>query len=209
MNNKKKKSSSKIWLKRHFKDFYVREVHKNKIRSRAWFKLDQIHNKFNIFKNNNIIVDIGCSPGSWSEYALKKIGSQGKIIACDISFMKPIFGVIFIQGDIQDICTYSLILQKLKNKKADICMSDISPNISGHAVIDIHKSISLSTAALNLSIKILSKNGVFITKIFQGENFNMYYQLIKKKFSQVKIYKPHASRFKSREIFIIAKNIKE
>ncbi|CAL4322247.1 Ribosomal RNA large subunit methyltransferase E [Buchnera aphidicola (Chaitophorus sp. 3695)] len=209
MNNKKKNSSSKIWLRRHFKDFYVRKTHQNKIRSRAWFKLDQIHNKFNIFKNGNIILDIGCSPGSWSEYALQKIGSQGKIIACDISFMKPILGVIFIKGDIQDMHTCSLILKNLKYKKVDVCMSDISPNISGYPIIDMHKSISLSRSALNLSIKILSKNGVFITKSFQGESFNIYYQFIKKKFSQVKIYKPQASRFRSREIFIIAKYIKK
>lgn len=208
MNNKKKKSHSKVWLKRHLKDFYVRQAYINKLRSRAWFKLKEIDDKFNIFKNNNIIIDIGCSPGSWSEYAIKKIGPKGKIIACDISSMKPIFGVIFIQGNIEDIHTFNLILKNLNNKKANVCMSDISPNFSGHSIIDMNKSISLNILILKLSIKILSKNGVFITKIFQGENFSIYHQFIKKIFSQVKIYKPKSSRFKSREIFIIAKCIK-
>ncbi|CAL4322492.1 Ribosomal RNA large subunit methyltransferase E [Buchnera aphidicola (Chaitophorus populicola)] len=209
MNYKKRKSNSKFWLKRHFKDFYVRQAHENKLRSRAWFKLDQIHNKFNIFKNGNIILDIGSSPGSWSEYASKKIGSTGKIIACDISFMHPIYGVIFINRDITDIHTYNIILKKLKNKKVDVCMSDISPKISGHSIIDANNSISLNKSVLNLSIKILSKNGFFITKSFYGKCFNIYFQFIRKNFSQVKIYKPKASRSQSREIFIIAKYIKK
>ncbi|XAJ75670.1 SAM-dependent methyltransferase [Buchnera aphidicola (Periphyllus koelreuteriae)] len=97
----KKKSSSKLWLRNHFKDVYVKKSHKKKIRSRAWFKIQEIHKKFNIFKLGNIVIDIGCFPGSWSQYAIKKVGQIGTVISCDIKLMNPIPKVIFIQGNIK------------------------------------------------------------------------------------------------------------
>ncbi|CAL4322218.1 Ribosomal RNA large subunit methyltransferase E [Buchnera aphidicola (Periphyllus testudinaceus)] len=205
----KKKSSSKLWLRNHFRDLYVKEAHKKNIRSRAWFKIKQIHKKFHVFKLGNIVVDIGCFPGSWSQYAIKQIGLKGKIVSCDIKYMKPISKVKFIQGDVKNNKTISLILNFLKNKKVNVVMSDLSPKTTGYPLIDVHESICLSKIVFNLSIKILSKNGFFITKVFQGDGFDLYIKCIKKIFFKVQIYKPHASKLKSREIFIIAKNIKK
>ncbi|NIH16571.1 MAG: RlmE family RNA methyltransferase [Buchnera aphidicola (Periphyllus lyropictus)] len=205
---KKKKSSSKRWLKNYFKDFYVKKTHKKKLRSRAWFKIDQIDKKFKIFKYSNLVLDIGCSPGSWSEYASKKVHKKGKIFSCDIRFMNKIPKVTFIQGDIRKNKTYSLLISLLKNKKVDLIMSDLSPKTTGHSFIDVYRSICLSKIAFNLSKKLLYRNGFFLTKVFQGEGFNLYLKLIKKFFNSVVVYKPNASRVNSREIFILAKNIK-
>jgi 23S rRNA (uridine2552-2'-O)-methyltransferase len=205
---KKRRSSSKYWIKNHFQDFYVKQAQKKKIRSRAWFKIDQINKKFNIFKNCNTVLDIGCSPGSWSEYAVSKIGLNKNIIACDISFMKPILGVKFIQGDIKNYETYLSIIKNLNNKRVDLLMSDLSPKTSGHIFVDVYNSISLSKKAFHLSKNVLSKKGFFVTKVFQGNEFNSYIHILKKMFLKVKIYKPYASRSNSREIFIVAKNIK-
>ncbi|NIH41077.1 MAG: 23S rRNA (uridine(2552)-2'-O)-methyltransferase [Buchnera aphidicola (Periphyllus aceris)] len=204
----KKKSSSKLWLKNYFKDFYVKKSHKKKIRSRAFFKIEQINKKFNIIKFGNTVVDLGSSPGSWSQYVIKKIGLKGTLIACDIKYMEPIPKVKFIHGDIKKKETYLLLLKLLNKKKVDLLMSDLSPKTTGHSLIDVCESINLSKIALNLSKKILSKNGCFITKLFQGEGYDIYIRSIKKIFFAVKIYKPSASRLKSREIFVIAKNIK-
>ncbi|CAL4322168.1 RlmE family RNA methyltransferase [Buchnera aphidicola] len=204
---KKKRSSSKFWLKNYFKDIYVRKAHIKNIRSRAWFKIDQINKKFNIFKGCQTILDIGCSPGSWSEYAISKIGRQKNIIGCDISTMKPITGVKFIQGDIKNSTTYSKIVQNLNNSKIDLLMSDLSPKTTGHVFVDVYKSIFLSKLTFNLFKNFLSKKGFFITKVFQGRECDLYFQFIKRNFFQVKIYKPLASRSQSREIFFIAKNI--
>ncbi|CAL4322282.1 RlmE family RNA methyltransferase [Buchnera aphidicola] len=205
---KKKNPSSKFWLRNYFQDIYVRKAHEKNFRSRAWFKIDEINKKFNVFRNCNTILDIGSSPGSWSEYAVNQVGCNKNIIACDISFMKPIAGVKFIQGDVENYKTYLSIVDNLKNKKVDLLMSDLSPKTTGHVLIDVHKSIYLSKIALNLSQKLLSKKGFFITKVFQGGDSDLYFQCIKKNFFQVKVYKPCASRSQSREIFFIAKNIK-
>jgi len=122
--------------------------------------------------------------------------------------MKPILGVKFIQGDIKNYETYLSIIKNLNNKRVDLLMSDLSPKTSGHIFVDVYNSISLSKKAFHLSKNVLSKKGFFVTKVFQGNEFNSYIHILKKMFLKVKIYKPYASRSNSREIFIVAKNIK-
>ncbi|WP_343182895.1 SAM-dependent methyltransferase [Buchnera aphidicola (Neophyllaphis podocarpi)] len=206
--SKKKSKSSSNWLKEHFNDKYVKLSLKNNLRSRSWFKLQQIDYKYSLFKKNMNIIDLGSAPGGWSNYAINRIGSKSKIIACDILPMNPIIGVKFIQGDLRKYSTLKSILQSIKGKKINFIMSDISPNISGNSIIDSLKSTNLCELVLKISIKFLDKYGFILIKSFYGTEFESLIKKIKLIFFEVKIHKPDASRSRSREIFILAKNKK-
>ncbi|QJC30049.1 23S rRNA (uridine(2552)-2'-O)-methyltransferase [Enterobacteriaceae endosymbiont of Plateumaris sericea] len=202
----KKNKKKNIWLKKYLKDIYVKQVKKNnKLRSRSWFKLQQIQKLDKIFKPNMIVIDLGCSPGGWSKFASIKIGLKGKIIACDLLPMKQINNVEYIQGDLCDKNIFNLIKNKLNNLKAQVIMSDISPNISGISEIDIPKFFYLSELALKLCYSILDFNGNFLIKVFQGIELKKYLKKINSLFKTIKIRKPNASRSSSREIYIVAK----
>lgn len=204
MVSQKKTKSSSRWLLEHFKDEYVKKARENKIRSRAWFKLEQLDKSHKLFRIGMNIIDLGASPGSWSQYAMQKIGKQGRIIACDILPMKPITGVNFFQGDFRNKKTLNLMLNALTNIKLDLVMSDMSPNITGNFSTDMPRIIDLCKSALKISDYVLSKSGVFLLKSFQGEGFNEFYKEMKTFFLKVKICKPKTSRTRSREIFILA-----
>ncbi|QJC31746.1 23S rRNA (uridine(2552)-2'-O)-methyltransferase [Enterobacteriaceae endosymbiont of Donacia tomentosa] len=208
--NYKKNNKSKIWLKNNSNDFYIKIVkkNKNKFRSRSWFKLEEIHKVDKIFKKDMIVLDLGASPGGWSQFASLKIGNKGKIIACDKSIMKSINNVDFIQGDLCHPNTINLLKEKLNNKKVQIIISDMSPNISGVKEIDIPRSLYLNKLALKLCYLTLEYNGNFLVKSFQGKGFNQYYKQINSIFKYSKIRKPNASRSQSCEIYIVAKGYK-
>ncbi|CAL4326441.1 23S rRNA (uridine(2552)-2'-O)-methyltransferase RlmE [Buchnera aphidicola] len=204
MISQKKTKSSRRWLLEHFQDQYVKKAQKNKIRSRAWFKLEQLDKSYKLFKIGMNVIDLGASPGGWSQYAVHRIGKTGCVIACDILPMKPITGVNFFQGDFSNKKVLNLMLNSLNNIKPDLVMSDMAPNITGNFSIDMPRIINLCELALKISDYVLSKNGVFLLKGFQGEGFNEFYKKIKILFSKVKICKPKTSRTRSREIFILA-----
>lgn len=202
---KKKRSSSSIrWLSEHFKDSYVKNAHLNNLRSRAWFKINEIQLKYQVFKSGMNIIDLGSSPGSWSQYALQKIGKKGSIIACDMKSMHAIKGVFFIQGDITKKKILEDLYNCIKNTKINLIMSDMSPNITGISDIDMANIFNLSNSVLNICINILCKKGIFIIKLFQGREFEDYLRKIRYFFEKIKIYKPRSSRNRSREIFLIA-----
>ncbi|ANZ22587.1 rRNA methyltransferase [Buchnera aphidicola (Diuraphis noxia)] len=201
---KKRKKSSNRWLLEHFNDKYVKEAKKNKVRSRAWFKLEELDNNHQLFKIGMNVIDLGAAPGSWSQYASTKIGKTGCITACDILPIKPINGVNFFQGDISEKKIFNLIINSLNNIQYHLVMSDMAPNITGKVSIDMPRVINLSKLALKISDIFLSKNGIFLLKSFQGEGFSELYKKITKLFKKVKICKPKSSRTRSREIFILA-----
>ncbi|WP_422667297.1 23S rRNA (uridine(2552)-2'-O)-methyltransferase RlmE [Buchnera aphidicola] len=204
MTSVKKSKSSIRWLSEHIKDRYVKEAKRNKIRSRAWFKLEQIDRSNTLFYSGMNVIDLGASPGSWSQYASSQIGNKGRIIACDILPFQPISGVNFIQGDLQQKKTFNIFLKYIKNIHVHMVMSDMAPNMTGHSSIDLPSSIILCQLALKISNYVLSKKGTFLVKAFQGDGFNEFYKEIKMLFSKVKICKPKTSRSRSREIFILA-----
>ncbi|XBC38014.1 MAG: SAM-dependent methyltransferase [Buchnera aphidicola (Floraphis choui)] len=207
--SKARSLSSKRWIRRHIKDPYVNLSYKKNIRSRAYFKLDHIHNVSKLFKKGMAIIDLGSSPGSWSQYASKKIGDKGCIIACDILPMFPIKGVFFIQGDIRQFKVINVLLTFLKNKKVDLVMSDMAPNMSGSYCIDHPRSIKLSKLALEISKKILLYNGKLLVKAFYGDQFRSFIDRVKTEFTKVKIFKPNSSRIRSREVYVIASERKK
>lgn len=204
MSNKKRSASSTRWLHEYFNDKYVQQVHKRGLRSRAWFKLEEIQQTDNIFKPGMTAIDLGAAPGGWSQYVTQIIGKKGRIIACDILPMDAIVGVEFIQGDFRETAVLQAIMDCLNNDKVDVVISDMSPNISGMAAVDIPRAMYLAELALEMCKNVVKNNGSFVVKIFQGEGFDAYLKQIKTLFNKVKIRKPDASRARSREVYIVA-----
>lgn len=202
--DKKKIINSNKWLKRHFCDKYVKLAYKKGFRSRAKFKLAELNNSDKIFQIGMNVIDLGSSPGSWSEYAVSKIGKQGKIVACDILPMLPIKNVHFIQGDIREKVIFDKLLHFIRLTPVNVVMSDMAPNMSGYSCIDIPKSIFLCNLALEVSKITLVQGGTLLLKLFQGEGFDTFLKKIYDLFSLVKIRKPYSSLTSSREVFIVA-----
>lgn len=197
-----KSKSSKGWLKEHFDDHYVKRAQDEGVRSRAVYKLEELDQKDNLLKPGITMVDLGAAPGGWSEYAAKKVGHKGKIIATDILDMDYLDGVEFIQGDFREDAVLEKLLNAMDNRKADLVISDMAPNISGVDAIDQPASMYLVDLALDLARQILKPGGHFVVKVFQGEGFEEYKKDVKSSFKVLKIRKPKASRPRSREVYI-------
>ncbi|PLK58464.1 23S rRNA (uridine(2552)-2'-O)-methyltransferase [Candidatus Palibaumannia cicadellinicola] len=208
MVSQKRSASSHRWLQEHFKDKYVVQAQKKGLRSRAWFKLDEIQKSHKLFQPCMTVIDLGAAPGGWSQYAATQIGRKGRVIACDILSMPPLLGVDFLKGDFCDPQVLQMILKLVGDKKVQVILSDMAPNISGMPTIDIPKSMYLVEHALKICRDILIPGGSFVVKIFQGDGFNEYLQNIRSLFTNVKIMKPDASRSHSREVYLLAKGRK-
>lgn len=204
LHNKKRTASSRRWLQEHFNDQYVLKAQKKGLRSRAWFKLDELQQSDKLFFSGMTVVDLGAAPGGWSQYAVTKIGATGRVIACDLLPMDPIVGVDFLQGDFRDKMILDALLERIGDKKVQLVMSDMAPNMSGNPAVDIPRSMYLVELALDMSRDILAPGGSFVVKVFQGEGFDEYLQQIRSLFKKVKIRKPDASRARSREVYIVA-----
>lgn len=205
---RKRSASSSRWLNEHFKDPFVQKAHKQKLRSRAYFKLDAIQQSDRLFKPGMTVVDLGAAPGGWSQYAVTQIGSKGKILACDILEMDPIVGVDFLQGDFCDENVLDALLKRVGEAKVDVVMSDMAPNFSGMPSVDIPRAMYLVELALDMCKQVLATEGSFVVKVFQGEGFDAYLGEIRSLFKTVKVRKPEASRGRSREVYIVATGYK-
>ena len=202
-----KTKSSKQWLKRHFDDPYVKKSWQSKYRSRAAFKLIEIQEKDKLIKPGMIIVDLGSAPGSWSQVVLDIIKDNGKLIALDILPMDPINNIKIITGDFTDNNILELLEKELNNKKIDLIISDMAPNLSGNKSVDQAKSIYLNELALDFAINNLKTGGNFLCKSFQGVGFQEFYKSVKKNFKSLISRKPKASRDSSTEIYLLGKNL--
>lgn len=204
MTNKKRSASSGRWLKEHCSDKYVQQAQKKRLRSRAWFKLDEIQRTDKLFKPGMTVVDLGAAPGGWSQYVVTQIGNTGRIIACDILPMDPIVGVDFLEGDFRDELVLSALRARIGDNKVQVVMSDMAPNMSGTPAIDIPRIMYLVELALEMCRDVLAPGGSFLVKVCQGDGFDEYLQQIRSLFTTVKIRKPNASRARSREVYIVA-----
>lgn len=196
------------WHEERRKEHYFQEAKRHGYRARSAFKLKQIHNRFDIFSEGNTVLDLGAAPGGWSQVAKEFVGENGTVIGLDILSVKPIENVQFIQGDITDTETHKELIHQLKNKKADVVLSDMSPDISGTYSVDQARSIWLCEHALDIAEQFLNPNGAFVCKIFEGEDTKEFLDKIKRRFYIVKKISPKASRKSSSEIYIIAKSLK-
>ena len=203
-----KKGSSRRWIHDHLTDEYVKKAHKDGYRSRAVYKLLEIIEKSQIINKGDKILDLGAAPGGWSQVAAKIVGKSGQVIASDILSIEKISGVNFLQGDFTEQSVYDELITLTEGSSIDIVLSDMAPNMSGQLSVDQPKSIYLAELAIDLAVKTLSKNGHFIVKIFQGDGFDDYVKNARKVFKKVSIIKPKASRSRSKEVYLLASQLK-
>ena len=199
----KKNKISKNWVNKQRRDTYVRQSKVDGYRARSAYKLIEIDEKFKIFKGGMNIIDIGAAPGSWSQYASKKVKS-GKIISIDLKEMEGIKNTIQIKGDFTEKEIQNQIKSYL-SKSSDVVMSDMAVNTTGIKDIDSIQTGELCKEAMIFSKEVVSEKGFFISKIFMGGTFNEIVALGKKIFKEVKVFKPKSSRKDSKESFIICK----
>ena len=202
----KKNKISKNWINKQKNDFYVRRSKIDGYRSRAAYKLLEIDEKFKIFKNRKLVIDLGSAPGSWSQYSLKKV-KKGKIISIDLKKMEKINGIVQLEGDFNDEKTKAKIINLMKSK-ADLILSDMAVNTTGNKDIDSIYTCELCKEAMVFAKDILEINGFFISKIFMGSTFNEIVAEGKKYFKEVKVFKPKSSRKDSKESFIICQKLR-
>ena len=203
-----KKGSSRRWMHEHLNDEYVKKAQKEGYRSRAVYKLLEIIEKSQIINKGDKILDLGAAPGGWSQVAAKIVGKSGQVIASDILSIEEISGVNFLQGDFTEQSVYDELITLTEGSSIDIVLSDMAPNMSGQLSVDQPKSIYLAELAIDLAVKTLSKNGHFIVKIFQGDGFDDYVKNARKVFKKVSIIKPKASRPRSKEVYLLASQLK-
>ena len=201
-----KNKISKNWLSRQRRDIYVRKSKLEGYRSRAIYKLKEIDDKFKIIKNGIKVVDLGSSPGSWSQYLAEK-SKNSKIVSIDLKKVDKIDKVHHLIGDFLDEKNQILISNFFQDK-LDLIVSDMAVNTTGNKNLDAISTGELTLNAMNFSIKYLKKNGSFLSKIFMGSTFNEIVKNAKKNFNEVKIYKPPSSRKDSKESFIICKKVR-
>ena len=199
----KRTRTSKSWMAEHVSDSFVRQAQKDGYRSRAAYKLIEIDEKYNLFKENMTVLDLGSAPGSWSQVAAKRIGFKGNVIALDLLEMQPIKKVEFIQGDFRDNKILIELENKLKNSVVDLVISDMAPNISGVKVVDQSAAIYLNELALDFSCNWLKPNGHLLVKSFIGADFDSFVDSMKPFFKKVMRIKPSSSRGRSSEIFVL------
>ena len=200
--------SSHKWLKEHFEDEFVKKAHAEGYRSRAVFKLMEIQEKYRLIKPGMNVLDLGAAPGGWSQYVRKLIGNKNRIIALDILPVEPLDGVEFIQGDFTENEVLDALYKLLDGNEIHLVLSDMAPNVTGNKEIDQPRSIYLAELALATARQILVQNGDFLVKMFQGKEFDAFFQDVRKSFAKVVIRKPKASRSRSNEVFILAKGFK-
>ena len=203
-----KKGSSRRWMHEHFNDEYVRKAQKEGYRSRAVYKLLEIIDKNQILIKGDRAIDLGAAPGAWSQVVAKIVGKTGQVIASDILPIEEIPGVDFLQGDFTEMSIYDALLNLTKGQKMNTVLSDMAPNMSGQLSVDQPKSMYLAELALDMAIKILTPNGHFLVKVFQGDGFDAYVQNVRQTFKEVAIKKPKASRARSKEVYLLASQLK-
>ena len=201
----KKNKISKNWLSKRYRDIYFKKSRAQGYRSRSAFKLIEMNNKFNFLKRSILLLDLGSSPGGWSQVASKKI-NNGKILAVDIKSMEKINNVDFINGDFSDEEIRKKIINHFK-LKIDVVLSDMAVNTSGNKNLDSYKTGELCLKSMDLASQILNQDGVFLSKFFMGSIFQEIKTKASKYFRKVINYKPLSSKKESKEIYIYCKGV--
>jgi 23S rRNA (uridine2552-2'-O)-methyltransferase len=202
------KSKNRSWIKQHVKDPYVKQSQVDGYRSRASYKLLEIVEKDRLIRSGMTVVDLGSAPGGWSQVAARLVGHTGRVHALDLLPMDSIAGVDFIQGDFTEEDVFDELLRLIENRPVDLVISDMAPNLSGNKAVDQPAVMYLAELAVELAEKVLTSNGVFIAKLFQGQGFDPFVLQVRTLFNGVSIIKPDASRSRSREVYLVAKGLK-
>ena len=201
----KKNKISKNWLIKKKKDPFFKQSKIQRFRSRSAFKLIEMNRKFKFLKKNSLILDLGSCPGGWSQVISKEV-IKGKVLAIDIKSMEKINSVDFIKGDFRESDIYEKIMLYFNNK-IDVVLSDLAANTTGNKALDTYRTGKLCLDAMSLATKILTTEGVFLSKMFMGSIYNEINEKTKKCFKKVVKYKPLSSKKESKEIYIFCKGI--
>jgi 23S rRNA (uridine2552-2'-O)-methyltransferase len=204
----KKKSSSKAWLKEHRDDPYVRQAQRDGYRSRACYKLLEIQQKDRLIRPAMTVLDLGSAPGGWSQVAVELVGHSGRVIASDILPMDTLAGVEFIEGDFTEDEVFEQILDAIGEHPVDLVMSDMAPNMSGMNAMDQPRSMYLVELAVDMARRVLAPGGCLVAKVFQGEGFDALFRDVRRSFGAVVTRKPRASRPRSREVYLVARDFR-
>lgn len=212
----KGKKVNKAWLHDHINDPYVKLAHREGYRARAAYKLKEIDETLGLIKPGQLVVDLGCTPGAWSQYVRRRMSPggaavgdlNGTIIGLDLLPMEPIEGVTFIQGDFREAEVLEQLTQALQGRQADIVVSDMAPNLSGIASADAARIEYLVELAIEFSQNHMKPQGALVAKVFHGGSYNEVVQHFKAAFEVVKPFKPKASRDRSSETFLIGLGLK-
>lgn len=199
----KLKPSSKAWMQEHVNDEFVKRAQKEGYRARAAYKLLEIDDKDRLIKPGMTVVDLGATPGSWSQVAVQRLKGQGRVIALDILDMEPIRGVEFLQGDFRENAVLKQLEEMLHNKPVDLVIADMAPNMSGIADVDQAGATYLTELALEFSKDWLKPSGNFLVKVFIGAGFEEILQTMRGMFDKVVTRKPKASRDRSSEVYLL------
>jgi 23S rRNA (uridine2552-2'-O)-methyltransferase len=199
----KRSKTSKAWMQEHLNDPYVKLAQKDGYRARAAYKLIEIDDKDRLIKPGMVVVDLGSTPGSWSQVAVQRIKGQGRVVALDILPMVGIPGVDFIQGDFREDEVLAELEEMLHGQKVDLVISDMAPNISGMSSVDQPNAAYLTELAVDFSLKWLKPEGNFLVKVFMGTGFEEIMQIMRDSFEKVVTRKPKASRDRSTEVYLL------
>lgn len=211
------KKVNKAWLHDHINDPYVKLAHKEGYRARAAYKLKEIDESLHLIKPGNLVVDLGCTPGAWSQYVRRRLSPEGAavgtlngmIIGLDLLPMEPIEGVTFIQGDFREAQTLAQLEAAMAGQQADIVVSDMAPNLSGIASADAARIEYLVELAIAFAQSHMKPQGALVAKVFHGGSYNNVVKLFKDAFETVKPFKPKASRDRSSETFLVGMGLKK
>ena len=206
-DEKRRTLSSRTWLERQLSDPYVARAKREGFRSRAAYKLAEIDDKSRILKPGARVVDLGAAPGGWSEIAVRRVGQGGRVIAIDILDMKPIAGVEFEKLDFLDNAAPAR-LKTMLGGKADVVLSDMAANASGHRQTDHLRIMALAEAATAFACEVLAEGGAFLCKMLQGGTEATLLSELKRDFASVKHVKPPASRTDSAELYLLARGFR-
>jgi len=204
----KRTESSRRWLAEHESDEFVKRAREEGYRSRAVYKLEDIQRTDRIIRPGMTIVDLGAAPGGWSQLAAKLLRGNGRIVATDILPMDPIVGVDFLQGDFSSEELLGQFLNLLGPQKPQLVLSDLAPNSTGIPGVDVDRSMYLVELTLDFAKQTLAPGGDYLVKVFQGRDFQGFVQQLRSCFGSVKVRKPPASRARSAELYLLARDFK-
>ena len=196
----KRTKTSKQWMHEHVNDPYVQRAQKDGYRSRAAYKLLEIDERDHLLKPGMVVVDLGATPGGWSQVAAAK---GARVIALDLLPLHPLHGVEFIQGDFREDSVLAQLEERLGGRQTGLVLSDMSPNISGIGMADQARAMHLAELALDFSVRHLQPGGAFLVKVFQGAGFEGYVKQMRSHFVRVVTRKPKASRDRSSEVYLL------
>ena len=204
----KRTRTSNAWLREHVNDPYVQRAKAEGYRSRASFKLMEIDDRDRLIRSGEVVVDLGATPGGWSQVVAKRQKGNGRVIALDLLEMDPLHGVDFIQGDFREESVLKSLESLLAGAKVGLVLSDMAPNISGVVVSDQARVMHLAELGLDFSRSWLKPDGAFLVKVFQGYGYEDFVKEMRQVFTVVSTRKPDASRDRSPEVYLLGRGLK-